>query len=132
MIRKSSKYGVLGGVCAGYAISEKKPVALVRLFAFLIFTFSGGTAAILYLFAWLLMQDSDGSEVLSSDESFVRTSDNKVIGGVCGAVARYFKIDATVVRALTALSVFVGGVGLFLYIFAWIIIPERTLLLEKN
>jgi phage shock protein C len=49
------------------------------------------------------------------------------IAGVCGGLAEYFNIDATVVRLVwAALSVVPGGfVGGFLaYLFAWIIIPK--------
>lgn len=51
---------------------------------------------------------------------------NKKIGGVCGGIGEYFNIDATLVRLLWILSVFLGfGAGLIAYFLAWAIMPRR-------
>lgn len=55
-----------------------------------------------------------------------KSSNNKIIAGVCGGFAEYFCIDPTIVRLLWALSFFLGGLGLFAYIIAVIIMPEGT------
>lgn len=48
-----------------------------------------------------------------------------MIGGVAGGIADYFAIDPSIVRlAFLALTVF-GGSGPFLYLAAWLVIPER-------
>ncbi len=129
MIRRSSKFAMLGGVCSGYAISEKLPVALVRSFAAILLFYTVGGAALLYLAAWILMPaPAEGAaEHLPAEEKLVRKKSNQVIGGVCGAFASYFKVDPTLVRILAVISVFVVGTGLFLYVFAWAIIPEEKL-----
>lgn len=47
----------------------------------------------------------------------------KMLAGVCGGIAEYFNIDATLVRlGFVALSCLAGG-GLLVYIIAAIIIP---------
>jgi len=50
-------------------------------------------------------------------------SKNQMIGGVCAGIAEYFDWDTTLVRAAYAISVLFFGVGLFLYIILWIIMP---------
>ncbi len=48
------------------------------------------------------------------------------MAGVCAGLAAYFGIDATLVRlAFAVLSVF-GGLGILLYLCAWVIIPDET------
>ncbi|MFW6149025.1 MAG: PspC domain-containing protein [Atribacterota bacterium] len=54
-----------------------------------------------------------------------RSKKDSMIAGVCGGIAEYFDIDSTLVRLLAILIVFLGGVGVIVYIIAWIIIPEN-------
>ena len=54
-----------------------------------------------------------------------RSRSNRVIGGVCGGLAEYLNIDPTVLRVITALLTFVMGMSLWVYLLAWIIIPEE-------
>ena len=49
-----------------------------------------------------------------------------MFAGVCGGVAEYFNIDVTLVRLIWAIaSIPSFGAGLFIYIVAAIIVPER-------
>jgi len=58
---------------------------------------------------------------------------DRMIGGVCGGLAEYFGIDATLVRAayvlLTLTTIFSGTL---LYLILWIVVPNNTRLLEKK
>ena len=54
-----------------------------------------------------------------------RSRSSRVIGGVCGGIAQYLNIDTTVLRVITALLTFVMGMSLWVYLLAWIIIPEE-------
>jgi phage shock protein PspC (stress-responsive transcriptional regulator) len=50
---------------------------------------------------------------------------NKKIAGVCSGFARYFEIDATLMRILWAAAAIVtGGMGFIAYLAAWIIMPS--------
>jgi phage shock protein PspC (stress-responsive transcriptional regulator) len=53
-----------------------------------------------------------------------RSKDDRVIAGVCGGVASYFNLDAVLVRVVTVALVAFGGVGLLLYLAAWLLVPE--------
>ncbi|MHB8926477.1 MAG: PspC domain-containing protein [Bacillota bacterium] len=57
--------------------------------------------------------------------SLYRSRHERVIAGVCGGIADYFKIDVTVVRLIWAVAVFAGGTGILAYILAALIIPEE-------
>jgi phage shock protein PspC (stress-responsive transcriptional regulator) len=53
-----------------------------------------------------------------------RSNSDKMIAGVCGGLANYFGIDATLVRLIFALLVFFGvGSGVVLYIILAIVMP---------
>ena len=54
-----------------------------------------------------------------------RSTNDRILGGVCGGIAEYFDIDSTLVRLLTILIFFMGGAGIIAYIIGWIIIPQN-------
>jgi phage shock protein C len=57
-----------------------------------------------------------------------RSTEQRMIAGVCGGIAEYFGLDPTLVRVLYALGSFVSAAfpGVFVYLLLWIIIPERS------
>lgn len=59
-----------------------------------------------------------------SNEGFYRSS-NRILGGVCGGLAERFRIDPLWVRVAFLLLVFLQGVGLFVYVVLWLVMPER-------
>ena len=54
-----------------------------------------------------------------------RSIDERIVAGVCGGIAEYFKIDPVLVRIIFILLLFGAGTGLLAYIIAWIIVPEE-------
>jgi phage shock protein C len=49
---------------------------------------------------------------------------NKKIAGVCAGFARYFEMDVSLMRVLwLAMIIITGGLGLLVYIAAWLIVP---------
>ena len=63
------------------------------------------------------------------EEAFVKrlslSRTDKKLAGVCGAMAEYVGIDATVVRLVTALLAIVTGIVplVIAYAVAWILVP---------
>jgi phage shock protein C len=55
-------------------------------------------------------------------ERLYRSRDEKIIGGVCGGLAGYFKVDPVLVRAVFAVLALMGA-GVPLYIILWIVVP---------
>lgn len=49
---------------------------------------------------------------------------NRVIAGVCAAVALRFNLSITLVRVLTVLAVLFAGLSLWVYVVLWIVIPN--------
>ena len=52
---------------------------------------------------------------------------NKIIGGVCGGIAKYFDIDPVFVRLLCVALILINGITLFAYIITWIVMPLEKL-----
>ncbi len=67
-------------------------------------------------------------------ESRVERTNDRVIAGVCGAIARELGWNVTLVRVLMVVSVFFGGFGGLLYGIAWLRLPDELdhrILLEE-
>jgi phage shock protein C len=54
-----------------------------------------------------------------------RTREGRVVASVCAGLAAYFGIDPTLVRLAFALVTVFGGLGVLLYLCAWVVIPEE-------
>ena len=64
----------------------------------------------------------------SMEKKLYLSATDKKWGGVCGGIAEYFNVDATLIRLIwvlfTIFSAFFGG--FIAYIIAWAIMPQRT------
>ena len=54
-----------------------------------------------------------------------KSNTDKKIAGVCGGIAEYFNIDATLVRLGWVVFSLLGGSGLLAYLIAAIIMPDQ-------
>lgn len=54
--------------------------------------------------------------------------DNGILAGVCGGIAEYFNIDPGLVRIITAMLILAGGLSLWVYIIAALILPKKSAL----
>jgi len=52
-----------------------------------------------------------------------RSSDDRIVAGVCAGVARHLNVDPIVVRIAVVALTFIGLSGLILYLAAWFLIP---------
>jgi phage shock protein PspC (stress-responsive transcriptional regulator) len=55
---------------------------------------------------------------------FERSSSDRIIGGVCGGLGRYFGIDSMLVRIAFVALAFLGGTGLIIYAAALLLVPD--------
>lgn len=54
-----------------------------------------------------------------------RAHDDRILGGVCAGLARYFNLDPTLVRVLTVLVVVLGFfTPVVAYLVAWALMPQ--------
>ncbi|WP_317698549.1 PspC domain-containing protein, partial [Aeromicrobium sp. REDSEA-S32_B7] len=61
---------------------------------------------------------------LQSVSSVRRSSDERLVAGVCGGVARRLDVDPVLVRVLAVVLCFVGLAGLILYLAGWLLLPS--------
>ena len=54
-----------------------------------------------------------------------RSRKQRVIAGVCGGIAEYFDIDPVWVRIATLVLALIDGIGILLYIIAWLLMPKH-------
>ena len=65
---------------------------------------------------------------MSNEGKLTRSRSDRMLAGVCGGLAQFFGLDASLVRIVYAiLTIFTAFAGVPVYILMWIIIPE-----EKN
>ena len=60
---------------------------------------------------------------MSSVWSIRRSTVDKKLAGVCGGVARHWNVDPVLVRVGWVLLALSGGVGVVLYVAAWLLVP---------
>jgi phage shock protein PspC (stress-responsive transcriptional regulator) len=64
------------------------------------------------------------SQNLRTLSSVRRSSDDRLVAGVCAGVARHLNVDPIVMRIAVVALTFIGLSGLILYLAAWFLLPE--------
>ena len=62
---------------------------------------------------------------MAETRKLYRSRTNRQVAGVCGGLAEYFSIDATLIRVLFVVLAVLGGSGIMLYLALWIIVPRE-------
>lgn len=63
---------------------------------------------------------------MANDKKLIRPRTNRMIAGVCGAIAQYFGLDASLVRiGYAILTLFTAFAGVPVYLIAWLVIPQE-------
>jgi phage shock protein C len=62
-----------------------------------------------------------------SDEvkKLYRSTDDVMLAGVCGGLAKYFNLDPTLVRVIFVVLALAGAGGVILYIVLWALVPPE-------
>ena len=60
------------------------------------------------------------------ERPFRRTRENRILGGVSGAIAERFDVDISTVRIAFAVLAVLGGGGALLYAAGWLLIPDEA------
>ena len=61
---------------------------------------------------------------MQTSTRLTRSTENRMVAGVCAGVAEYFRVDPTLVRLLLAAFTLLGGSGILLYVILWLVMPE--------
>ena len=67
-------------------------------------------------------QHADGG---SGARPLYRPVHDRMLAGVASGLARYFGVDVLLIRIALVILVFVGGIGLAIYVASWLLIPEE-------
>ena len=59
------------------------------------------------------------------EKKLYRSKTDKKLCGVCGGLAEYLNMDATIIRLILILAVLFAGCGLLAYIIAALVIPNK-------
>jgi phage shock protein C len=62
---------------------------------------------------------------MAQTRKLYRSRTDRKLAGVCGGLAQYFNLDATLIRVLFVVLAVLGGSGLVLYLAMWIIVPSE-------
>jgi phage shock protein PspC (stress-responsive transcriptional regulator) len=54
-----------------------------------------------------------------------RSSKGQMVAGVCTGLGEYLNVDANLIRLGFAVLTIFGGLGILLYLIAWVILPEE-------
>ena len=65
----------------------------------------------------------EGGDIEPTKKLYRRRGD-RMVAGVCGGMADYFRIDVTLIRVLFVVLAVMGGAGLVIYLAMWILVPE--------
>lgn len=77
-------------------------------------------------------QEAECSDSRPSDsvKRIYRSRSERMLGGVCGGLAKYINADVTIVRIIFFILLIFGGVSFLVYIVMWIIIPQEPMQLN--
>jgi phage shock protein PspC (stress-responsive transcriptional regulator) len=59
------------------------------------------------------------------EKRLTRSTDNRMIAGICGGLGEYFRVDPVIVRVIFVLLAFADAIGIVAYLILWIIVPLR-------
>jgi phage shock protein C len=55
----------------------------------------------------------------------IQVKKRKILAGVCGGLAEYLNLDPTIIRLAWVIFSLAYGVGVLVYIIAWLLIPNN-------
>ena len=59
------------------------------------------------------------------EKKLYKSRTNQKLCGVCGGLAEYLNIDATIVRLILVFAILFAGTGILAYILAALVIPDQ-------
>ena len=104
---------VIAGVCSGIAIRTGIDPLMVRILFVLLF----GALFWIYILLWIIVPSKSISSNIT--RRLYRNPDNKMIAGVCGGLAAYFRIDSWIPRLIFVLPLCIGIFSRGVSVFWW-------------
>ncbi len=115
------------GVCGGVADYLNVDPTLIRIGVVCLSLITAIIPAlIIYIvLSFVFPQQPEGYTTVNTAKKLIKSSKNKKLTGVCGGLAEYFGIDATIVRLIFALCVLFIGYGFMTYLVCMIMMPSE-------
>jgi phage shock protein PspC (stress-responsive transcriptional regulator) len=129
-LMRDQKRKTLGGVCSGIANYMNVDAVWIRLL-FALLAFAYGITIVVYVVMWIAVPGSYDLDEPEVEKKLFRDADRKVIGGVSGGLSAFLNIDITAIRVLFLVFTFAGGLGIFIYIVMWLILPEARSITDR-
>jgi len=96
---------IIAGVCSGLANYFHIDPVIMRI-VFVVLLFTGGSGLLVYLILWVAVPSQSIQSNIT--KRLYRSSEDKVLAGVCGGLAGYFNISTWVPRLIFALPLIIG------------------------
>jgi len=80
----------------------------------------------------LLILGVAAAAVYSFWYAFKAWRENRMIAGICAGFAKHYGWDLNLTRVLTFFIILFTGVGVFVYLALWVIIPEAPYVLPAK
>lgn len=117
----------VAGICGGLGYYIEIDPTILRLLAIALCIFTGVLPfMILYLIAWILIPLGPTTCIQYDCKKLYRSINNRKIAGICGGLSEMLHIDATIIRLLMLIFMFITGIlpVLMTYFIGSLIIPE--------
>lgn len=118
----------IAGVCGGLGSYFSIDPNFIRLLVIFICILTAILPFfVVYLIAALVIPQEPANSPAIEFRRLYRTSDNRVIAGICGGLAQIFRMDPTVLRLIVVVIALITGLFpmIFTYLIAWGLIPEK-------
>lgn len=118
----------IAGVCGGLGNYFSIDPNFIRLLVIFICILTAVLPFfVVYLIAALVIPQEPANSPAIEFRRLYRTSDNRVIAGICGGLAQIFRMDPTVLRLIIVVIALVTGFFpmILTYLIAWGLIPEK-------
>lgn len=108
---------VLGGVCSGLANYLKIDPVIIRILYVIMVFGSFGAAVLVYLVLWVVLPTQSLDPTIR--KRLFRSTEDRMVGGVCGGIAAYFNLEVWVPRLIFAAPFLFGVLGAILRVTFW-------------
>lgn len=120
----------IAGICGGIGNYFSIDPVFIRLLVIFLWIITGLIPLILiYLVASFIIPQEPINSPAIEFKRLYRARNDRIIAGICGGVAKLFKIDSTVLRLIIfVVTCLTGFLPMFVaYLVGWAIIPEKNL-----
>ncbi len=121
---RDGKRKIIGGVLAGFSYFFKINPLWLRIIYILFSFFNISASFFMYILCWIFMPVHEDLPEQEDLKKIYRDSNSGVIAGVCEGLGFYLGVSSIAIRVVFSVLGFFGGIGLFLYILLWILMPD--------